>query len=148
MFIRMSYCMTRFCLLLFALIMLKTANAAEIDRLYAPALHTQGAQGSLLLDVVEAGNRVVAVGEQGIVLISDDAGISWRQAEVPVSVLLTAITFTDESTGWAVGHDGVVLKTIDGGENWRVALTGAKINQLRVSQLEWTLKDSSDLSKE
>ncbi len=56
-------------------------------------------------------------GERGIVLLSDDAGVSWRQAKVPVSVSLTAVQFVDAEQGWAVGHLGVVLHTQDGGGN-------------------------------
>jgi photosystem II stability/assembly factor-like uncharacterized protein len=76
---------------------------------------------SLLVDVARADGRLVAVGEWGHVLLSDDGGGSWRQAEsVPTRVTLTAVTFTDAKRGWAVGHDAVVLHTRDGGENWEL----------------------------
>jgi len=61
----------------------------------------------------------VAVGDYGIVLLSDDAGKSFRQAAgVPVSSTLTAVSFADDKNGWAVGHWGAILHTADGGENW------------------------------
>ena len=77
------------------------------------------AASSLLLDLAVAGNRLVAVGERGQVLLSDDQGASWRQAQsVPTRVMLTAVFFTDAQYGWAVGHDETVLNTVDGGETW------------------------------
>lgn len=73
---------------------------------------------SLLLDAAMAGRRVVVVGERGHVLLSDDAGESWRQVVVPTSVTLTAVHFSDPEHGFAVGHDAVVLHTADAGETW------------------------------
>ncbi|WCM23642.1 YCF48-related protein [Paraburkholderia bryophila] len=73
----------------------------------------------MLLDAARAGKRVVAVGEHGIVLLSDDEGKTYRQAlTVPVSAALSAVTFTDDRHGWAVGQWGVILATSDGGETW------------------------------
>jgi photosystem II stability/assembly factor-like uncharacterized protein len=55
------------------------------------------------------------------VLLSDDYGTSWRQAEsVPTQVTLTAVTFIDAARGWAVGHDAVIIHTEDGGLTWSV----------------------------
>ena len=74
---------------------------------------------ALLLGVTRAGKRLVAVGEYGNILLSDDDGKAWRQAAlVPTTVTLTSVHFADAKTGWAVGHDTVVIHTTDGGENW------------------------------
>jgi photosystem II stability/assembly factor-like uncharacterized protein len=74
---------------------------------------------SLLLDLGLAGKRMVAVGERGHVLLSDDQGATWRQAKsVPTRAMLTAVFFVDAEYGWAVGHDETILKTADGGETW------------------------------
>lgn len=72
-----------------------------------------------LLDVAEVEGRLVAVGERGHVLLSDDGGFGWTQVVTPVSVTLTAVDFADARTGWAVGHGGLVLQTADGGRTWR-----------------------------
>ncbi|HAH08996.1 MAG TPA: glycosyl hydrolase [Alphaproteobacteria bacterium] len=75
----------------------------------------------LMLGVTRAGtsNRTVAVGEYGHVLLSDDEGKTWRQAQsVPAKITLTSVSFVDDKTGWAVGHDSTVIKTTDGGETW------------------------------
>lgn len=76
---------------------------------------------SPLLAATRAGRRVVAVGEYGNVLLSDDDGKSWRQAKsVATTTTLTAVHFLDADRGWAVGHGGVVAATKDGGETWTV----------------------------
>ena len=73
---------------------------------------------NLYLDVARAGTRVVAVGDRGVILFSDDEGRHWQQAKTPTGVLLTAVCFADSRHGWAVGHDAVVLATRDGGSTW------------------------------
>lgn len=82
------------------------------------SLQSKLATEALLLDVERAGTRLVAVGEYGNILLSDDEGKTWRQAHVPTTVTLTDVDFIDDKTGWAVGHDTVIVKTTDGGENW------------------------------
>jgi len=82
-----------------------------------------------LLDVTYAGERLVAVGERGIVLLSDDNGGTWRQAKMPDSVTLTRVRFASPMSGWAVGHYGTVLHSSDGGETWERQLDGVKAAQ-------------------
>ncbi|MCL6272091.1 YCF48-related protein [Sansalvadorimonas sp. 2012CJ34-2] len=75
---------------------------------------------SLMLDIERAGkgDRLVAVGERGHVIWSDDMGNKWSQSRVPVDVMLTSVYFPTEKTGFAVGHDATIFKTVDGGVNW------------------------------
>lgn len=83
-----------------------------------PALVSKKAEHSLLLDVARAGNRLVAVGERGHVLVSNDEGKTWAQVPVPTRVLLTAVWFSGPQAGWIVGHDSTILHTADGGMTW------------------------------
>ena len=84
------------------------SNAAE-----SMPLATQ----ALLLDFVESGKRAIAVGENGMVLLSDDR-TAWRQAaQVPTRATLTAVAAVGDRV-WAVGRDGVIVASVDGGENW------------------------------
>ena len=85
-----------------------------------PALPSALASRSLLLDIAQAGTRLVAVGERGHILYSDDRGASWQQAEVPSRQLLTALFFVDARHGWAVGHDTQILHSADGGAHWQL----------------------------
>lgn len=93
------------------------ARAAAI----APAVTSEPAPlaaRSLLLDLARTGERLVAVGERGHVLLSEDAGASWRQVEdVPTRATLTGVCFAGER-GFAVGHDEVILLSEDGGLHW------------------------------
>lgn len=95
------------------------APAASIDPGELPAEPARLAPQALLLDLALAGSRLVAVGERGHVLLSDNKGETWRQARsVPTQNLLTAVCFSDERHGIAVGHDEIVLITADAGETW------------------------------
>lgn len=86
-----------------------------------PAERLAHATSAEMLGAAWAGQRVVAVGVHGIILLSDDQGTSWRQAtQVPVDATLNAVSFSDDKTGWAVGHWGLILQTRDGGESWEV----------------------------
>lgn len=92
--------------------------------LSAPALLSPKALGAATLAVTRAGQRLVAVGERGTVLLSDDHGASWKQAPVPVQATLTTVRFADDKTGWAAGHLGVILRSIDAGASWHKQLDG------------------------
>ncbi|HJV24528.1 MAG TPA: YCF48-related protein [Aromatoleum sp.] len=107
------------------------AVAAPVsDLLDLPATVNARATRALQLAVTRAGDRFVAVGERGTVLLSDDNGRSWRQAKrVPVSVALTDVHFPTPQLGWAVGHSGVVLHSADGGETWERQLDGKQAAQ-------------------
>ncbi len=71
--------------------------------------------------IAKAGKRLVAVGEAGHILFSDNLGAHWKDADVtPQSgSTLTQVNFSDSLHGLAVGHDGVIVKTEDGGAHWR-----------------------------
>lgn len=100
---------------------------------------------ALFLAVARAGERLVAVGERGFVLLSDDGGRRWRQArEVPVSVTLTNVQFVSASVGWAVGHGGVVLHTRDGGERWVRQLDGAQAAALVLEDAQAAAAGAAD----
>ncbi len=103
-----------------ALLVLAAVAAAQDPIPDPPAQHARLAARSLLLDVTRAGRRLVAVGERGHVLYSDDEGGTWTQAKaVPTSAMLTGVHFSDARLGWAVGHDEVILRTEDGGVSWK-----------------------------
>jgi photosystem II stability/assembly factor-like uncharacterized protein len=94
------------------------AGDGFVDPLDLPAQSSALAPQSPLAAVASAGDRLVAVGQRGHVLWSDDGGARWTQAAVPVSTDLTAVHFASAERGWAVGHDGVILATADGGRSW------------------------------
>lgn len=119
-----------------------SAYAAGVnDPLDRPAMMIRGAARAVLLDITTAGKRLVAVGERGIVVLSDDAGKTWRQVHVPTSVSLTSVAFPTAEKGWAAGHSGVVLHTRDGGRNWVRQLDGVAAANLALEAAQEKMKE-------
>jgi hypothetical protein len=83
------------------------------------ALMAPLAATTTMLGIAQAGGRLVAVGQRGHILLSDD-GKQWRQVEVPVNTMLNRVRFRDDKTGWAVGHDATIVATADGGQTWQL----------------------------
>ena len=106
--------------------------APAVDALSRPAVQTPQALHGVLQAITRVGERLVAVGERGTVLLSDDNGGHWRQVPVPVSSTLTAVQFIDRQ-GWAVGHAGVVLHSSDAGEHWALQLDGRQLAALELA---------------
>ncbi len=104
--------------LLAAAVPLMSLQAAPLQAV--PAVQASNARQATMLAAGWAGARMVAVGDHGVVLLSDDQGMQWRQARsVPLSTPLTGVSFVDAKRGWAVGHWGAILASTDGGESWR-----------------------------
>lgn len=76
--------------------------------------------------IATVGHRLLAGGRDGLMILSDDDGITWRQVQLPVSATLTGIAFSDDHVGWAVGHSGLVLRSEDAGEHWALIYDGAR----------------------
>lgn len=152
---------TIFLLCLQALLFSATQLCAE-SLLTKPADMSPRSAKSVLLSLARAGDRLVAVGERGFVLTSDDQGRSWRQAKVPVSVTLTSVFFTTPQKAWAVGHGGIILSSEDGGLTWQKRLDGIQAADIeleaaeqgnipqsrkgdrRVREAEWLVKSGPD----
>lgn len=113
--------------LLGAACLLLALSANMVSAQYAPIMPL--ASQSLLLDIASAGTRLVAVGERGHILYSDDGGVNWRQAMVPSTQMLTCVFFVDAQRGWAAGHDGLILVSDDGGVHWRIQRDGIAAQQ-------------------
>ena len=81
---------------------------------------TRSPQAFFSVGIGSAG--VVAVGEKGLVRISDDGGSSFRAArddEFPASFsYMRDMVFADPERGWIVGARGRILRTSDGGRSW------------------------------
>lgn len=101
----------------FATVLLAAAGLAGAEAGPRPALIAPLAPKSTLLGIAAAGERLVAVGQRGHVLVSDD-GRDWRQVQVPVNAMLNRVRFRDGTAGWAVGHDATILATTDAGATW------------------------------
>lgn len=117
--------------------------AAYTDPLDTPASLSQLASKTQLMDVTHAGERLVAVGWRGHIIYSDDQGRTWLQANSPVDIDLTAVTFSSAQQGWAVGHGGVILHTTDAGLTWVKQLDGRDSGPLMLAYYEQRLKEGA-----
>jgi len=101
----------------FACLSLLSGWVAGQEESPRPADPARLADESLILDLTQAGQRFVAVGERGHVLLSRD-GRTWEQAEhVPVQSTLTRVAFAGGRL-WAVGHDATIIHSRDLGRTW------------------------------
>lgn len=91
-----------------------------------PSQLTPRAMSGLFTSVALAGDRLVAVGERGRIIISDDNGVTWRQVPTPTSVTLTHVTFATAKEGWAVGGMGIVMHSTDQGLTWTKQMDGVQ----------------------
>ncbi len=107
--------------------------ATGIAGLDTPALAVRLPDKVTLIAITTAGKRLVAVGVHGVIIYSDDSGHSWKQANVPVDLTLTAVRFSSATNGWAIGHEGVILHTDDAGLDWKLQLDGFQANQLTLA---------------
>jgi photosystem II stability/assembly factor-like uncharacterized protein len=102
------------------------------DPLDVPSSPTRLTTSTQLAAVTLAGKRLVAVGIRGLIITSDDNGVSWTQRQSPVSSDLLAVHFPVAQSGWAVGHDGVILHSADNARTWTRQFDG----RLAASQLQ------------
>ncbi|HXQ31006.1 MAG TPA: YCF48-related protein [Steroidobacteraceae bacterium] len=72
----------------------------------------------ILMDLARAGGRLLAVGERGTVLLSDDAGRRWSTEPTPVTRTLTAVVVDEAKVAVAVGHGPTLIRSEDGGQHW------------------------------
>jgi len=120
-------------LLSFLLVFHCAAADTGVRALDEAAIHAKAPDKVFLDTITRAGNRLVAGGQHGVIITSDDNGLTWSQAAVPVNVEITDISFTSPSQGWAVGHYGVILHTRDAGASWQIQLNGLQANQLTLA---------------
>jgi photosystem II stability/assembly factor-like uncharacterized protein len=106
------------------------ARADFIDVLDLPARISPLASVAPLNAVRRCGERLVAVGQRGHILLADAAAGPWQQAQVAASSDLTAVYCPSAEQGWAVGHDGVILHSADTGQHWTKQLDGRQIGAL------------------
>lgn len=113
------------------LLLLCTGHASAGAALERPALPVQQIERGFFLGVAAQQDRLVAVGERGLVAWSDDRARHWHQAaQVPTSTTLTTVRAGEGGALWAVGHGGVVLLSADRGEHWARQLDGRAIPAL------------------
>ena len=80
-----------------------------------------------VFSIASVPGKVMAVGEKGLVRVSDDNGRSWQrpeEGEFPeIFTFMRDIAFDPNGeVGYVVGQTGQIMKTDDQGQEWRVVL--------------------------
>ncbi len=114
------------------------------DRLKTPAKDFGSIQKTAFLDIQKISDRILVVGERGVIAYSDDQGDVWQQSEVPVSSLITSVHFPTNDLGWAVGHGGSVLHSVDSGSSWKMQLNGSMVNDFVLKKAQDNLQQLKD----
>jgi photosystem II stability/assembly factor-like uncharacterized protein len=68
----------------------------------------------------------VAVGENGTVLYTTNAGLNWYLADSKTTSFLMDADYDNQGNGYAVGYDGVITYTSDFGQNWNLQNSGTE----------------------
>ena len=84
-----------------------------------------GSDGSDMLRALawQKGLPMVAVGDNGAILSSQDNGVAWTKASSPTKVALTGVAWSggDAPVALAVGEKGVIAGSFDSGKTWLAA---------------------------
>ncbi len=105
-------------LVLLGLGLLVGLGASAMENFYPPQDQTWAMPKADLFAVAIEGERALAVGYWGTILLSTDRGQTWRYRPTPTSRTLFGVDFAGPDDAWAVGDAGVVLRSRDGGETW------------------------------
>lgn len=104
------------------------ALSNDYGRLWNSVIDTVG---NVLNDIKFDGDLGIAVGDHGVVMLSDDGGKSWTQSNIDEEedLLLRAITFTPNSIIIAGGYHSsdskyCIYQSFDGGGSWSLVASG------------------------
>ncbi len=89
--------------------------------------------GTYTLAVAAIGDDAWIAGEDGIVLRTQDGGVTWTPVDTSATTHLRAIHFATANTGWVAGDGGVVRRTGNGGTTWVTREPGVGVAWLGVA---------------
>ena len=92
-----------------------------------------------------------AVGENGLILVTENGGSSWNEQLSNTKRKLNGVSFINSTIGWTVGDNGTITRTASGGASWTVIPSGLTKNfndTHAVSQLiTWIVGDTGTILK-
>lgn len=122
--------------LVFSLLLLGMYNSAsaqgKFDLLEIPSQKSAIANTSIITNMTQHQEQIIAVGERGHILNWQDMD-NWQQHKVPVSLTLTDITILKDGTKFAVGHDAVILKSEPQSDSWTKVFDGNELTKFKIS---------------
>jgi len=96
-------------------------------------------------------NNGWAVGENGLILSTENGGSSWNEQLSNTKRKLNGVSFINNSIGWAVGDSGTITRTASGGSSWTILPSELNVNfndTHGVSQLvNWIVGDTGTILK-
>jgi len=102
------------------------------------------------LDAVDS-NNAWAVGENGLILMTSNGGLTWAIQAVNTKNQLNGVSFINSSIGWVVGDNGVIVRTSSGGLAWTPLTSGTTQNLMdvyaRSQLLVWVVGASGTILK-
>jgi photosystem II stability/assembly factor-like uncharacterized protein len=110
-------------------------NFPDKDRNTEPAIISEKAISSLLIDAETQGELTILVGERGHILYQRVGENNWQQANVPVRVNLTSVTMTQNHGYWAVGHDSIILQT-HSPTKWQMKHKGSYLSEVAKQNID------------
>jgi photosystem II stability/assembly factor-like uncharacterized protein len=72
------------------------------------------------------GNTGWAAGRGGVLLRTEDRGVTWNLISTGTQQTLNDLFFINPTQGWLVGWMGTLLKTDDGGKSWQRLSSGTR----------------------
>jgi photosystem II stability/assembly factor-like uncharacterized protein len=94
----------------------RTSDAATTWDFAEPVKRVQNFYG---ITYLRPTNRVIAVGNGGVIVLSSDGGESWISISDSTSTsAFRGLSFPDSSRGFVVGDNGKILRTDDAGKSW------------------------------
>lgn len=107
--------------ILFSLLFISLVSFAQKDT--TEMLQTAVLKGIWFADQ----NNGYAVGYNGTILKTTDAGLSWKTLKSGTTNSLFSVSFTTVNTGLVCGANGLILKTTDGGLTWKPRTSGSVV---------------------
>ncbi len=92
------------------------------------------AMSDILNIEVLTNGKIIALGANGDMLISDDRGITWKKSVTGVVNNLYSVDFMDANSGVAVGDNGTIIRTDDGGNTW---VLGASVTNTYLKDIKF-----------
>lgn len=125
-----------------------TGNLNRVDWQPVKLFQKIGIPSRRLNCLCTIGRHIIwAVGDNGLIVKSSDAGLSWTMQELGEYEDLRQVVAASQSTAWVVARDGALFGTQDGGCKWRQLhmRDGFRIRTLGVSDKSdlWASSDKS-----
>lgn len=101
-------------------VILKTQNGEQWEIAHKNDTSRASATRNHLFAAAHFDGKLWAVGERGIVIVSQTGKGNWKKAEMKSPPLsLNSIDFGPDGFGLIVGNRGLILRTLDGGKRWQ-----------------------------